>query len=427
MVRAEPRPDRPPAPPVLASSGGVPPPPRRVSSGFGHRDRNCHRRGAGGGEAERRPCVRDHLDEARGGVRRARPRTRAGHGHPQAGSPPSWLPDRPAARPARGRWRLRYVRRNPGAFGLDAGDMAGLREVRRYRSGSGATHSSGSRSTAASRSSAPRCAPTWTPRAADQPRAPAAAATRRCRRSSPTLSERAAVRAAEARRAREGWCSSPTWTASGWPGACRPRRTRAPVGRGGRREDRGDALSGQPGARATARAFDNYPGAPRRRAGRQGLLGLTGADPWLTAAETLLPATTPTCTRTQRRQRRFPPADPSPQPADEIAPSAPGRLELRPGRRARHPGSALPIGGCSCNRFGVRRFSWHVNQAQAGTQLFYFVNTYHDHLRDAPGIGFDGSSGDFEGGDRVRPRSTTARARRRASRPPTATTPTTPS
>ena len=29
------------------------------------------------------------------------------------------------------------------------------------------------------------------------------------------------------------------------------------------------------------------------------------------------------------------------------------------------------------------------------------MNTYHDHLRDAPGIGFDASSGNFEGADRV--------------------------
>ena len=41
---------------------------------------------------------------------------------------------------APGRVALAYVRRHDGAFGLDDGDLAGLRQVRRYRSGSGATH-----------------------------------------------------------------------------------------------------------------------------------------------------------------------------------------------------------------------------------------------------------------------------------------------
>ena len=34
-----------------------------------------------------------------------------------------------------------------------------------------------------------------------------------------------------------------------------------------------------------------------------------------------------------------------------------------------------------------------MNRAQAGTQLFYYVNRFHDHLRDAAGIGFDDSLG----------------------------------
>jgi hypothetical protein len=38
-----------------------------------------------------------------------------------------------------------------------------------------------------------------------------------------------------------------------------------------------------------------------------------------------------------------------------------------------------------------------TNRNQAGNQLFYFVNNFHDHLRNAPGIGFDAASGAFEG------------------------------
>jgi extracellular elastinolytic metalloproteinase len=47
----------------------------------------------------------------------------------------------------------------------------------------------------------------------------------------------------------------------------------------------------------------------------------------------------------------------------------------RPGSPQPHPGVA---------------FSWEVNKEQSATQLFYLVNTFHDHLRDDPGIAFDG-------------------------------------
>jgi hypothetical protein len=40
-------------------------------------------------------------------------------------------------------------------------------------------------------------------------------------------------------------------------------------------------------------------------------------------------------------------------------------------------------------------FSWQANAAEATTELFYFVNTYHDHLAAVP-IGFDAASGNFQ-------------------------------
>ncbi|HEX2044798.1 MAG TPA: M36 family metallopeptidase [Gaiellaceae bacterium] len=46
-------------------------------------------------------------------------------------------------------------------------------------------------------------------------------------------------------------------------------------------------------------------------------------------------------------------------------------------------------------------FSWQTNRRQNGTQVFYFVNNFHDHLENDPDIGFDNASGNFEGGDRV--------------------------
>ena len=39
--------------------------------------------------------------------------------------------------------------------------------------------------------------------------------------------------------------------------------------------------------------------------------------------------------------------------------------------------------------------SWQLNKNEAATQLFYFVNKFHDHLL-APPIGFDEASGNFQ-------------------------------
>jgi Zn-dependent metalloprotease len=46
------------------------------------------------------------------------------------------------------------------------------------------------------------------------------------------------------------------------------------------------------------------------------------------------------------------------------------------------------------------RGSWRVNRAQNGTQVFYFVNNFHDHLAAAP-IGFTPAAGNFQGNDPV--------------------------
>jgi len=46
------------------------------------------------------------------------------------------------------------------------------------------------------------------------------------------------------------------------------------------------------------------------------------------------------------------------------------------------------------------RGSWRVNRLQNGTQVFFFVNTFHDHLAAAP-IGFIPAAGNFEGDDPV--------------------------
>jgi extracellular elastinolytic metalloproteinase len=42
-----------------------------------------------------------------------------------------------------------------------------------------------------------------------------------------------------------------------------------------------------------------------------------------------------------------------------------------------------------------KAFSWRTNRAQNATQVFYFVNTWHDHLKAAP-IGFTEAAGNFQ-------------------------------
>ena len=53
---------------------------------------------------------------------------------------------------------------------------------------------------------------------------------------------------------------------------------------------------------------------------------------------------------------------------------------------------------CSWNP--SQKFSWDTNRNQSATQLFYFINTFHDHLAAAP-IGFTPAAGNFEGNDPV--------------------------
>jgi extracellular elastinolytic metalloproteinase len=58
---------------------------------------------------------------------------------------------------------------------------------------------------------------------------------------------------------------------------------------------------------------------------------------------------------------------------------------------------ATGFGTCSWDSFDSA--TRDDNKDQSGTQLFYFVNSYHDHLKTANGIGFTSSVGAFEGGD----------------------------
>jgi len=157
---------------------------------------------------------------------------------------------------------------------------------------------------------------------------------------------------------------------------------------------------------AAAIAFDNYPGAPLGGVQVPKAFSEAGDDPWLTATDRLAGDNAHVFSDPEDAIDGPPPAT-LPPPADEIDPSATGpsewvyTQETHPPTSAGQDCPATP--GCSWDNFDPTppNFSWRDNLAQAGTQLFYFVNGFHDHLRDAAGIGFDDSSGNFEGSDRV--------------------------
>jgi extracellular elastinolytic metalloproteinase len=86
--------------------------------------------------------------------------------------------------------------------------------------------------------------------------------------------------------------------------------------------------------------------------------------------------------------------------ADEIASSGPGAWD--------YPAS-LRVGGGACAAFAPCTWnsavprSWGTgtgNLRQNATQVFYYVNRFHDWLAGAP-FGFDSASGNFEGADRL--------------------------
>ena len=78
-------------------------------------------------------------------------------------------------------------------------------------------------------------------------------------------------------------------------------------------------------------------------------------------------------------------------------------------------------------------FSWQTNREQNATQVFYFVNKFHDHLLAKP-IGFTEAAGNFENanaieagqGPRRGPDPDDGRRLDRTTACPTATTSTTP-
>ena len=141
-----------------------------------------------------------------------------------------------------------------------------------------------------------------------------------------------------------------------------------------------------------ALAFDHYPGAPV--GGTQ--VGKDFPAAWLTSASSLSGPNTHVHSDVDDDVYSSA-GGPTPGLADEIPPTG-GTWNYA--QSTGFPGAApCPAFGCSWNSDVAS--SWATNRRQAGTQLFYFVNNFHDYLRDTPGIEFGASSGSFEGADRV--------------------------
>ena len=140
---------------------------------------------------------------------------------------------------------------------------------------------------------------------------------------------------------------------------------------------------------ATASVFDNYPGAPL---GGAQVPGRTLPAGWITDPTRLFGTNAHVYTDPNDDTTGF-----TPPAANEIQPSG-GNWEFAQ-TTATSGDQFCPAVGCTWNPDGG--LPWTTNLNQAGTQLFWYVNAYHDHLRDAAGIGFGASSGNFEGVDRV--------------------------
>jgi hypothetical protein len=163
--------------------------------------------------------------------------------------------------------------------------------------------------------------------------------------------------------------------------------------------------------RATGIAHDNYPGAPRGGAPSQRTLPTTGPDPWLTAPFNRLRGDN-AHVYSDEKDDRYTRLDGSPPPLarDEVRPSSGSgtaaasfaysqrRIFPTPEYTTKMLCPNHPVFGCSWDNWDTQRraYSWRFNRDQAATQAFWFVNRFHDHLEQDPGIRFDDAAGNFE-------------------------------
>jgi extracellular elastinolytic metalloproteinase len=135
---------------------------------------------------------------------------------------------------------------------------------------------------------------------------------------------------------------------------------------------------------AQARVFDYYPGAANG-----GAAALQVIDPWLAPGTTTL---------TGPNAHAYVDAN-SDNVAEEVGPSSTPPATWDYLRTAFSYGAGgCPAGPYHCAWNHMVAGSWVTNKNQSATQLFYYVNTFHDHLAASP-IGFNPAAGNFEVAD----------------------------
>jgi hypothetical protein len=92
------------------------------------------------------------------------------------------------------------------------------------------------------------------------------------------------------------------------------------------------------------------------------------------------------------------PDDNTADPGDEIAPGGTGLGAGDWGYTLASTGGSNCSVATPCTWNSASAYSWTTNLAQNATQVFYYVNLFHDHLAAAP-IGFTAADGSFDGGD----------------------------
>jgi extracellular elastinolytic metalloproteinase len=139
-----------------------------------------------------------------------------------------------------------------------------------------------------------------------------------------------------------------------------------------------------------ASVWEFYPFSP---------LGGTQQDVDLTAAG-WLPAGSTTLTSNNSHVYTDVNANNIADPSEEVSPAADGSYSFpftvftSPPNPASNNCSAQYV--CSWrSQFPQGSFSWQTNRSQNATQVFYYVNKYHDHLLAAP-IGFTEAAGNFQ-------------------------------
>ena len=157
-------------------------------------------------------------------------------------------------------------------------------------------------------------------------------------------------------------------------------------------------------ARATVFAHDNFPGAAAGGAQSSRDASTAGADPWLTNFTRLQGDNSRVYSDEDDNTHISLDCDSSgcdvvnegpPAAGQEVPPStADGADSIWNYAPTTTPGADCPAAGCTWD--SATADSWETNREQSATQLFYFVNNFHDHTQNASGIGFTDTQGNFE-------------------------------